>query len=343
MPANPVFSDNYFEAQKRFIDLSHRLGFPTEIIPHPTFESKEGPVQVIVAVQGPTECEHVVFITSGVHGTELTAGSGIQLDLMQRYIDNLPATTKVVWVHAVNPAGSVIFTRTDENNVDNNRNSINFSNALPQNPDYEELHDAICAFDVSGEAWDHANSQIKAYTNKNGAGALTQKVLKGQYTEPMGLFYGGNQTTWCTRNLQNVIARYGAGAKSATIIDLHTGVGPCGFCEVMDLSSKPGDEVEWNLIGGFMCDAIDLLDVSVPPTKLILEFGTVPFEQVLDAHRRDNWLKRNRATAAPELKREIQQELKDVLFVDTPEWCEALLNQSRDVFEKYVLKTEVKV
>ncbi|MES0868681.1 DUF2817 domain-containing protein [Pseudovibrio sp. SCP19] len=343
MPANPIFSDDYFEAQERFIDLSQRLGLEMEVIPHPTFISEEGPVQMAVAVQGKQECEHVVFITSGVHGTELTAGSGIQLDLMQRYLDQVPSNTKVVWVHAVNPAGCAIFTRTDENNVDNNRNSISFDGELPQNPDYEELHTAICAPEITGEPWAKANAEIKAYTDKNGAGALTQKVLKGQYTVPMGLFYGGVETSWSTTTLKQVISRYGQGAKRATIIDLHTGVGPSGFCEVMDLSSKPGEEVEWSLIGGFMCDTIDLLDLDEPPTKLILEFGTIPFEQVLDAHRRDNWLKRNRDTVAPELAAEIRQELKDALFVDTPEWCEALLTQSRDVFEQYVLKVGAEV
>ncbi|WP_082826955.1 DUF2817 domain-containing protein [Pseudovibrio sp. WM33] len=339
MPANPIFSEDYFQAQQRFMDLASRLGFETEVIPHPTFKSEEGPVQMTVALQGKPDSEHVVFITSGVHGTELTASSGIQLDLMQRYLEQLPDNTKVVWVHAVNPTGCAIFTRTDENNVDNNRNSICFDGNLPQNPDYEELHTAICAPQITGEEWEAANTAIKTYTEKNGAGALTQKVLKGQYSVPMGLFYGGEETSWSTKTLKQVIVCYGQGAKRATIIDLHTGVGPCGFCEVMDLSSKPGEEAEWSLIGGFMCDTLDSLDLEVPPTKLILEFGTVPFEQVLDAHRRDNWLKRNRDTVAPKLAAEIRQELKDALFVDTQEWCDALLTQSRDVFEQYVLKT----
>ncbi|SDQ94332.1 DUF2817 domain-containing protein [Pseudovibrio sp. Tun.PSC04-5.I4] len=340
MPANPIFSDDYFEAQQRFVDLAQDLGFEMEIIPHPSFKTEEGPVQMSVAVQGGRACEHVVFVTSGVHGTELTAGSGIQLDLMTRHAQNLPENTKLVWVHAVNPAGCAIFTRTDENNVDNNRNSVDFGGELPTNPDYEGLHAAICAPAISGPEWEAANSAIRAYTLENGAGALTQKVLKGQYTVPMGLFYGGTETSWSTKTLKEIIARYGAGAKQATIIDLHTGVGPSGFCEVMDLSSKPGEQAEWSLIGGFMCDAMDVLDLEKPATKLILEFGTVPFEQVLDAHRRDNWLKRNRATVAPELAAQIQQELKDALFVDTPDWCEVLLEQSRDVFDQYVMRVE---
>ncbi|GHB18045.1 hypothetical protein GCM10007094_02190 [Pseudovibrio japonicus] len=340
MPANPIFSEDYFQAQQRFVDLASRLGFETEVMPHPTFWSDEGPVQMTVARQGNPDSEHVVFVTSGVHGTELTAGSGIQLDLMQRYVDRVPDNTKVIWVHAVNPAGCAIFTRTDENNVDNNRNSISFEGELPQNPDYEELHAAICAPQITGQEWDTANAAIKAYTDKNGAGALTQKVLKGQYSVPMGLFYGGNETSWSTKTLKQVIVCHGQGAKRATIIDLHTGVGPAGFCEVMDLSSKPGEDVEWSLIGGFMCDTLDVLDLEHTPTKLILEFGTIPFDQVLDAHRRDNWLKRNRETVAPELAAQIRQQLKDALFVNTPEWCEALLTQSRDVFERYVINVK---
>ncbi|KZL17815.1 hypothetical protein PsAD2_02933 [Pseudovibrio axinellae] len=338
MPAYPIFSEDYFEAQQRFIELARQLEYDVEIIPHPTFKSPDGPVHMTVATQGGANCERVIFVTSGVHGTELTAGSGIQLDLMQRYMCEVPADTKLVWVHAVNPAGCAIFTRTDENNVDNNRNSIVFGEKLPQNPDYEELHSAICALDIEADGWDKANAAIKAYTDKNGASALTQKVLKGQYTVPMGLFYGGDKTSWSTRTLQQVIARYGHGAKQAMIIDLHTGFGPCGFCEVMDLSASPSEGAEWGLIGGYMCDTIDILDLEQPPTKLILEFGTIPFEQVLDAHRRDNWLKRNQSSVDPEVAQQIRQELKDALFVNTPQWCEALLVQSRDVFEKYVLK-----
>lgn len=340
MPANTIFSEHYFEAQQRFVNLAQDLGFGTEVIPHPSFKTEEGPVQMTVAVQGAQVCEHAVFITSGVHGTELTAGSGIQLDLMKRHAQNLPENTKIVWVHAVNPAGCAIFTRTDENNVDNNRNSVDFGGELPTNPDYEGLHAAICAPAIAGPEWEAANAAIGAYTLEHGAGALTQKVLKGQYTVPMGLFYGGTETSWSTKTLKGVIARYGAGAKQATIIDLHTGVGPCGFCEVMDLSSKPGEQAEWSLIGGFMCDVMDVLDLEQPATKLILEFGTVPFAQVLGAHRRDNWLKRNRETVAPELAADIRQELKEALFVDTSQWCEALLQQSRQVFDQYVMRVE---
>ncbi len=126
----------------------------------------------------------------------------------------------------------------------------------------------------------------------------------------MGLFYGGSETSWSTRTLKQVIVCHGQGAKRATIIDLHTGVGPTGFCEVMDLSSKPGEEAEWSLIGGFMCDTLDVLDLECAPTKLILEFGTIPFDQVLDAHRRDNCSNATARTLRRNLPRKSVSNLK---------------------------------
>lgn len=338
MPVHAAFSDDYFEAQQRFIGTATRLEFPLEYYVHPSVASDEGPVQTCVAVQGSEEASHVVFVSSGVHGAELTAGSGIQCDLMERYKQALSADTKVVWIHAVNPAGCAIITRTDENNVDNNRNMVDFTKRLPPNPDYEELHADICAPAIEGPAWEKANQAIAEYVRQGGDAALTQKVLKGQYTIPMGLFYGGTQPSWSNQTLTDIVKSHASRAQKATILDLHTGVGPCGELELMDLSKTPAEQAEWNLIRGFMCDVLDQLDLSILPIKLILEFGTVPFARVLDAHRRDNWLKRNRDKAAPELTKRIQQELKDCLFVDTLEWGEALLIQSRNTFETYVLQ-----
>ncbi len=67
----------------------------------------------------------------------------------------MPKDVAVLHVHAINPYGFAWLRRTNEQNIDINRNWINFDLPLPENPLYEELSDFLCPTDWSAEtqAW----------------------------------------------------------------------------------------------------------------------------------------------------------------------------------------------
>ena len=90
---------------------------------------------------------------SGTHGVEGLFGSGCQVGwLEQQRGQSLPPDTAVLLVHALNPHGFSYLRRVNEDNIDINRNNIDFSAALPGNPDYDTIHPWLLP-----EQWDERN------------------------------------------------------------------------------------------------------------------------------------------------------------------------------------------
>ncbi len=134
----PLFSDSYPEARTRFLAAASTAGASvhTQVLP---MSGTQGEVLAMdVAVQGPPDATRVLMTTSAVHGIEGFCGSAIQSGLLQHL--TLPPGVAVVHVHAVNPHGFSHARRVNEDNVDLNRNFIDFGQALPVNADYADIH-----------------------------------------------------------------------------------------------------------------------------------------------------------------------------------------------------------
>ena len=73
-----------------------------------------------------------------------------------------------------------------------------------------------------------------------------------------------------------------------------------------------------------------LLAVVIEQFKTALEFGTVPYDDFLDALRADQWLQ-NHPEAPAELAASIRQGMKDAFYVDADDWKQQVLEQGREV------------
>lgn len=332
-----AYSADYFEARARFLAKATDLGLSIESYAHPQSSDFSNEVATDAVRIGPASARHVLFVTSGVHGTELTAGSGPQLQMLSYFKDALPADTAMVLVHAVNAYGSAKLTRTDENNVDPNRNIRADFSKLPKNEAYAELHHALCPKDWDGEGRATADAQIERYIGDNGMLALTQNVLQGQYEYPDGIFYGGDRESWCVSTLTDIVKQHAQGAEQLAIVDIHTGVGPYGFGEVMRVDRPAPTDVEWENIGGFVCDILDRADCAKAPIKILLEVGTYEFNRVLTGLRGDNWLRHHGDEASP-LGRQIKANLRDALFANDEAWLNDISQQSLAICEETLVE-----
>src|SRR3546814_19422802 len=63
--------------------------------------------------------------------------------------------------------------------------------------------------------------------------ALQSAISTGQYSDPEGVFYGGTAPSWSNRTLDSVLRRHAARARHVAYIDLHTGLGPHGYGEII--------------------------------------------------------------------------------------------------------------
>jgi Protein of unknown function (DUF2817) len=57
-----------------------------------------------------------------------------------------------------------------------------------------------------------------------------------------------------------------------------------------------------------------------------MEYGTVPFEQVMEALRAEQWLE-NHPDAAPAQRQQIKRQMRDAFYTDTDAWKERIVEQ----------------
>ena len=345
----PCFSWSYQEARNKFLKAARECGGATASEVHPAALGEHGePLAIDTALLGKRDAASLLIITSGTHGAEGFAGSGCQVALMSdrdllARLDR--AGIALLLVHALNPHGFSHQRRVNEDNVDLNRNFLRFGEPLPANPDYAEVHGLLLP-----EEWPPTRENqaaIGAYIAKRGARAAQRIVTTGQSTHPQGLFYSGTAPTWSNQSLRKILRA--AGAKRARIgwIDLHTGLGPAGHGEKIfagrddaaDLararkwwgadvvSPYSGESASEEVRGpAAMCAHDECAQAEI--TLMALEFGTVPYEAVLNALRADHWLHAH-PEASPALRKKIRQGLLEAFYVDSDEWRGMVAAQSR--------------
>jgi hypothetical protein len=350
------FSATYPQARATFQNLagkaqarltSHNLPF--------ALGTAGEPLAMDVAWLGPTAPRGAVIVTSGTHGVEGYAGSGFQCSFLAR---RAPALLQhgvaIVLVHAINPFGFSHVCRVNEQNIDLNRNFINFSRP-PASPGYDRLHGAIVPADWTGAARARADRFIGDAWDTLGERAFQQAVCLGQYTHPDGLFYGGTAPSWSNTAWRAYLASLPSSIELLAHIDVHTGLGPFGYGELvyslpmnapaltlasqwygdLDLRAAGSAGSSATPIGGTMNHAIIEADIDAETTSISLEFGTVEFRRMFAALRADNWL-RARAPAGVSYEAEIREELLSCFYPSDIAWQEAVVERCDQVLTRTV-------
>ena len=234
------FSATYAEARAKFREAVQEAGGALEAFANPNRGPDNGDLSTDVAWFGPKSAEKVLVMVSGTHGVEGFCGSGAQVDWLRRGEQTtLPAGTAALLVHAINPFGFAWLRRVTEENVDLNRNWVDFAEPLPQNPGYDELATTAVPEIWNAESQAASNRVLRAYAAEHGPMALQQALSGGQYRHPNGVFYGGDGPSWARRTQEAIYADYLGNAGRIAIIDYHTGLGPWGYAEPI-MSDRAG-------------------------------------------------------------------------------------------------------
>ncbi|MBU2135464.1 MAG: M14 family metallopeptidase, partial [Alphaproteobacteria bacterium] len=130
------YSDDYRTARTRLLAAAQtHSGWTHEAIAHPLAGVDGDPVYMDVLWRGPEDATRVLTISSGTHGVEGFCGSALQLQLIEDAPD-LPTDTALMLVHAVNPYGFSHLRHVNEDNVDLNRNFVDFEAGVIENDAY---------------------------------------------------------------------------------------------------------------------------------------------------------------------------------------------------------------
>lgn len=355
MPELAAFSDSYAEARRNFIDAARRAGAKLSSYRHPEERGPGGePLYLDVSVLGPGDASRVFVVGSGTHGIEGYSGSAAQRAWL-RGRPRLPKDTAVAFFHAQNPWGFAHKTRVTEENVDLNRNFIDFSAPLPANPGYDELHPVVALRDWNEAAIAGAFASLDAYRGRVGEQAFSDAFNGGQYTHPDGLFYGGARPQWANNAFRAAVETHLARARKVAYLDLHTGIGP--WCEHVYLcfhaEGSPARErarAWWgeravNLQGithkklaryrGTIIDAVADMLPEAEVTTIVVEFGTRERRDMQRAGMAQRWM-RFEGPRDPVLAAKVRREYEAAFYPAEPEWRRAVLEQSREFIDRGV-------
>jgi hypothetical protein len=331
---------SYRQARDEFLDAARTAGARLSSHAHTELGLEGEALSIDVAEVGPADATSVVIVVSGTHGVEGYLGSALQRHHLESLAGGLDEGPAVVFVHALNPFGFSWVRRVNEDNVDLNRNFVDWSRPRPENPDYAELADSLVPGDWTQESQDRTLLELMAKLEEVGIDRLQQVISGGQYAHPTGVFYGGDGPVWSHRWLRGFLGERLAGVERAAIIDLHTGLGPWGFGELISseaptsatyqrqaewwgevTSTLDGSSVSADIAGDWLAAAAEMAP-GTEITGIAIEYGTVDTISVIQSLRADAVLHGFGDPTGPDAGA-IRSQVRAAFADDDPAWLAA--------------------
>lgn len=342
-----LFSRDYAEAREKFCRAAALRGLTVDSYVLPLAGASGETLATDVVFDGPRDAARLVILISGVHGVEGYCGSAIQSGVLGLGPITAPDTA-VLHIHAINPYGFSHSRRATQENIDLNRNFVDFSATLPVNERYAEIHDMLLPHEWPPT--DENESTLDVLRREWGARGYQRAVGLGQYAFEDGIHYGGREPAWSNLTFRQILRKYAQQCNRIGSIDVHTGLGPYGYGERIFACPDEGLTLtrarRW---WGERITSVTLgTSTSIPmtgpiqfgqleecrqaeQTNICLEFGTHLPSVVLPAMRAEHWLHRH-GSADTRKAAAIRQAFKDAFYPQADDWQSAIWEQGRDVF-----------
>jgi hypothetical protein len=348
------YSRTYQEAREGFRKAAARVGGRVEEHLVQVDAQGHGNLAIDVAVVGASDPSWSVVVSSGLHGVEGFFGSAVQIAYLhdhsiRGHLNELNG--ELVFLHALNPFGFANLRRTNEDNVDLNRNFLLPGEAHQGASDaYAELNDFLNPA-ATPRHIDFFLPRALWKIGRVGLPALKQAIAEGQYDFPKGLFFGGSGPAQTTKLIRANLLRWIRG-QHVVHLDFHTGLG--GFAKYKllvpsALSAQQQQEYEKFFgshiecmgsaegiayktrgdLGGFVTAIARDRDYHF----LFVEFGTYSAIRALSALRQEN----QAHFFTPEGSRARQlakAQLLECFCPASPSWRNCVLAQSLEVIQR---------
>jgi hypothetical protein len=344
----------------QFLHAAQAAGASVTSYPHPLTGPRGESLATDVAWLGAPNARRLLVAISGTHGVEGYYGSTCQSEWLHEFAARkLPEDVAVMMVHLINPWGTAWVRRVNEDNIDLNRNYLDFQATLPLNPRYETIHDIYTCRDFDGPQRQHTDRLLAAQLESIGWAEYQAIVGAGQYLYPDGLFYGGVQATWSNRTLRSIAERFLRPARVTIAFDLHTGAGAYGhpmlmaiaqarYAALADAEALYGPWLYTLLTGtnagisdtgvvaratGYTSQAmLDALP-GIHLMQLVIECGTYPEAPMHTALRNDHWLHLY-GDPGDALGKQISRALFDSFMPADEDWREIAWRRTRQAWER---------
>ncbi len=347
-----AFSPSYARARVQFLEAAAAGCLAIESHAHPLPGRDGEDLAMDVARDGAPDADKLLIVSSACHGVEGYCGSGVQVFALHdaEWREKARAAgVAVLYIHALNPYGFSHIRRVTHENVDLNRNFHDFTQPLPANDAYREIHPLLLP-----PAWPPGpenTAAVQHYIATRGEAAWQAAITRGQHEFDGGLFFGGTAPTWSNRTLRQVLRQHGTPARRIAWIDLHTGLGPSGHGERIYAGRDDAATVErarawWGgagstpvtsiydgsstsaILTGLMWTSVYDECPQAEVTGIAMEYGTVPVLDVLQALRAEQWLQLH-PEAPAEQAAQIKAQMLAAFYTDTDAWKGQIVSQAR--------------
>lgn len=345
MPHPSRFPSDYFTARDRFRELAHAAGCDLEA--HSI--SARGPegeeLTIDAAILGPADAPRTVVVSAGLHGVEGPFGSAVQLALLEGPGPRI-AGLRLVFLHALNPYGFAWGRRTNEDNVDLNRNWLRPGEPYRGSPALYARLDPVFNPASPPRPPGLLKLRIVVAAARFGTAAIRQALPVGQYDRPRGLFFGGRAPAETHEIVRARLARWVGEARQIVHLDFHTGLGRWGTGKLLVDAPAGAAHAAWFRAhyGTELVSAADAPSGPAYPTRgawgpwcahvlpgrayrfATAEFGTYGPLRVLAALVTENRAHFHCQPGAPRLAA-ARARLADTFVPQSPRWRRRVLEQ----------------
>ena len=347
------FRDDIFAAHELFNQSCHDAQLAVDSHVHPATGPGGESLATDCVLIGREDASRLLILVSGTHGVEALCGSACQTGFVAgRAWQDFDDDTAVLLIHALNCWGAAHLRRNNEDNVDLNRNFLDFAEPGPVNEAYEELHDALSCPQYRGPERDAADGVLANYLTAHGVDRYIAALMGGQYRHADGMSFGGSEPTWSRRLLSRILAPFERCAGDVYVVEYHSGLGPYGYG--MAVTMQTGDELERvrSAYGRWVVAPNEPAgeETSHPApghttqgykaglpnaclSAIVLEFGTYPPMISLPVLRDDHWLTHFGDVSSKE-GRKIKQQLLEMHYPADPDWRQAVWDRSTQVIDQ---------
>jgi len=177
--------------------------------------------------------DRMVIIASGIHGPEAYMGSSLQSIMLRQPWLASKRSVNYLFLHILNPFGAKYGRRVTENNVDLNRNFLDWDSHpnptdIPNNRNYAAISEFVNPkTQYTASVLEAGTFYFKAATKilLGETAKVRQATLSGQYIEPQGIYFGGTKKEPHMDLILEIIDRYESRQRVTMIMDLHSGYG----------------------------------------------------------------------------------------------------------------------
>lgn len=359
LPDVSYFKGTFEDCDKDFTQQFYRIkkSFPKSEVHE--FQYSEGSIKSYF-FPATKEQKNLLVMISGTHGIEGFTGSAVQRWLLDQKLNN--EKTAILMIHGFNLYGFKNSRRVNENNIDLNRSFIlSRSQFKPEDENYADLNSLLNPKTPPELGfYSRYSFIIQSVYNiaKYSLESLRSAILKGQYSYPNGIFYGGEQNQVQSNLIIDLAQTYMKPYKKILLIDLHTGYGERAKLHL--LAGKATENNSLILQKIFNPDEIDFSDkkkfyavqgemLVYFATKIqqnsdaelagvVFEYGTLDSQKTIgsiESLRRVVLENQNfHFPAAPETSREIKTLYREMFYPSDENWRRAVLQQTGEKMKK---------